>query len=296
MDINLLNTFIEITRTGSFINAAKKLNLTQTAITIRIKNLEELLGCQLFVRNKSGAKLTEYGHRFVSYASQIIQTWESARRDLPFPEGVSGVLTVGGELSLWNPLLQSWVSQLNLDFPQLFIRCVVGESKTLHAQMISGVINAALVHQPDYWPGMQVTEILEEKLVCIRSKLKSDPYIFVDWGDDFRVQHDTALSGRFKPGMSMNLGPLALFHILEHGGSGYFRTRVVQKYLDEGLFEIVPQTPEFSHPVYLVYPNEVQNPSFDRYIETLKTVAKQSSNWAQHTEFVFPDSIYMNKK
>ncbi|GAB7564578.1 LysR family transcriptional regulator [Methylobacillus methanolivorans] len=291
MDHNLLLTFLEITRTGSFINAAKKLHITQTAVTTRIKNLEEALGCILFVRNRSGAKLTSHGEKFVSYASQIVQTWEAARRELPFPEGTNAMLTIGGEVSLWNPLLLSWTSALKTTYPTLFVKAIVADPKQLHSQMVAGTMDAALVHHPDYWPGMQVTEILEEKLICIRSKQQPEPYIFIDWGDEFRLQHDTALSGRLKSSMAVNLGPLALFHILEHGGSGYFRTRVVQKYLDEGIFEIVAQTPEFSHPIYLVYPRERHNQELASYIALLHDVANAPSNWSQHTEFVLPAKI-----
>lgn len=290
IDINLLTTFIEITRTGSFINAAKKLHLTQTAITVRVKNLEQALGCQLFIRNKTGARLTEHGTRFVSYASQIIQTWESARRMLPFPEGSNAILSIGGEMSLWNPLLLSWVSGLKQTFPQLYVRSQVGEPATLHAQMVAGDLNAALVHEPDYWPGMQVMQILEEKLICVRSCHKPGPYIFIDWGESFRSQHDLALSGHFKAGMAVNLGPLALLHILEYGGSGYFRTRVVQKFLDEGVLERVPEVPEFSHPIYLVYPRDGASPELEQYVEVLQRVAQAPSNWSQHNEFVHPDA------
>lgn len=51
----------------------------------------------------------------------------------------------------------------------------------------------------------------------------------------------------------MNLGPLALRFLLARGGSGYFRTRVVQPYLDSGRLLRVSAAPEFSYPVYLVH-------------------------------------------
>ena len=55
---------------------------------------------------------------------------------------------------------------------------------------------------------------------------------------------------------NVDLGPLALRYLLRHGGSGYFRTRVVQPYLESGELERVPAAPEFSYPVYLVYARE----------------------------------------
>ena len=61
--------------------------------------------------------------------------------------------------------------------------------------------------------------------------------MYIDWGPDFRRQHDAALPEKAKAALSFNLGPLALQYILENGGSGYFRTRVVQSYLENGVLK-----------------------------------------------------------
>src|SRR5690625_7782267 len=58
MDIELARTFLEIVRTGSFMAAAERLHVTQTAVTARLQNLQGQLGCRLFVRNRSGAPLS----------------------------------------------------------------------------------------------------------------------------------------------------------------------------------------------------------------------------------------------
>jgi DNA-binding transcriptional LysR family regulator len=161
---------------------------------------------------------------------------------------------------------------------------MVLDTRHLHDQLEAGVMDAALVHQPDYWPGMQVLEILEEKLIHVRSTKRSGPYILVDWGEDFRTQHDILLPDQSKAAMSVSLGPLALSYLLEQGGSGYFRTRVVQRYLEEGVVEIVPQSPEFSYPIYLVYPRNKYDEKLATVIELLKKVARESVNWSQYHE------------
>ena len=105
MDIDLARTFLEIIRSGSFIATAQRLHITQTAVTARVHNLEEQLGCRLFVRNRAGARLTDDGQRFVAYATQLVQTWEAARRDLPLSQSGGKLLTLGSEVSLCNPLM-----------------------------------------------------------------------------------------------------------------------------------------------------------------------------------------------
>ena len=109
MDINAARTFVEIVKTGSFIRAASNLNITQTAVSARIRVLEERLDRALFVRNRAGAKLTPAGHQFLRYANTLVQVWERARHEIALPEGHENILTVGGEHSLWNPLLRDFL-------------------------------------------------------------------------------------------------------------------------------------------------------------------------------------------
>ena len=103
MDITLARTFLEIVATGRFQRAAERLHVTQTAVSARVRALEELLGRPLFVRNKSGASLTPAGEQFSRYASTLVQVWERARHQVAVPTGRQGVLTVGSEQSLWDP-------------------------------------------------------------------------------------------------------------------------------------------------------------------------------------------------
>lgn len=280
MDIDLARTFLEIVRSGSFIAAAERLHITQTTVTARIHNLEGQLGCRLFVRNRGGARLTEHGERFTGYASQLVQTWEAARRDLPLPEGSGNLLAIGSELSLWNPLLLKWISRLRGEQGDIAVRAEVGERAALYEKLKYGLLDAALIHQPDYWPGLQVEQLLEEKLVLVRSVRQPEPYVYVDWGEAFRQQHDTALPHLARAGLTLDLGPLALYYILENGGSGYFRTRVVQRYLDQGRLEVVPRSPEFSFPIYLVYPRSKAGDLLERALASLHEIVRGLSEWA----------------
>lgn len=92
MDISLARTFLEVVRSGSLIAASEQLHVTQAAVTARIQSLESQLNCRLFVRNRGGARLTRDGELFVTYANQLVQTWEAAQRDLPLISGIDSVL------------------------------------------------------------------------------------------------------------------------------------------------------------------------------------------------------------
>src|SRR5688572_30689433 len=119
MDINLARTFLEIVTCGNFIRAAERLHVTQTAVSVRVRTLEELLGRKLFVRNKAGATLTGAGEQFFRYAPLLIQVWERARQQVAVPEGLDAVVSVAGELSLWDPFLLDWLIRMRRSAPNL---------------------------------------------------------------------------------------------------------------------------------------------------------------------------------
>jgi DNA-binding transcriptional LysR family regulator len=72
IDIGLLRTFIILSDTQSFTQTAKRVYRSQSAVSMQIAKLEELLDCALFVRDKRNVKLTIDGERLRNHASKII--------------------------------------------------------------------------------------------------------------------------------------------------------------------------------------------------------------------------------
>ena len=75
------------------------------------------------------------------------------------------------------------------------------------------------------------------------------------------------------PGVFVGLGPLGLSYILEAGGSGYFRQRSVQPYLDRGRLKLVPKAPDFVYPAYAVYSANADERLLTAALEGLRRVA-----------------------
>ena len=258
MDINLARTFLEIVATGNFQRAAERLHVTQTAVSARVHTLEELLGRKLFVRNKSGASLTTAGEQFLRYAQTLVQVWERARHQVAVPRGRRALVTVGGELSLWNPLLLDWLLWMRHAAPQLALRAEVGLPGSLIDQVTEGILDIAVVYAPHQRPGLKIELLMEEKLVLVTTARRGQvqratDYVFIDWGPDFAARHNLAFPELANAGTFIGLGPLGLQYILEAGGSGYFRTNVVRRYLKSGRLRLVTGATEFPYPAYAVY-------------------------------------------
>src|SRR5690606_35572004 len=102
---------------------------------------------------------------------------EAAKRNLPLPSGTEKVLNIGGELSLWNPLMLQWLNLLKQQTTDIAIHAEIGERESLHQKLEQGLLDVIVVHQPEYSPGVQVEEVLEEKLIFVSATEKSTPYV-----------------------------------------------------------------------------------------------------------------------
>lgn len=258
MDINVARTFLEVVKTGSFVNAAANLNLTQTAVSARIRTLEEQLERPVFVRNKAGARLTPAGERFFRFATSLVQVWDRARRSVALPPGRDTIAMVGAELSLWSPLLRHWLLWMRRECPDIAINTIIDGSENLMERVQEGSLDVAVLYGAPSRPGV-ITELLfEEKLILVRTTptdrpLGPEDHVLVDWGEDFLDGYRAAFPDLPNPVISIGHGPLALEYILATGGSGYFRKGFIRSYLEEGRLALVPDSPEFSYSAFLVH-------------------------------------------
>jgi DNA-binding transcriptional LysR family regulator len=257
MDINLAKTFLEVVETGSFMGAAERLRLTQTAVSARVRLLEEQVGRQLFVRNRAGARLTSAGKTFQHYAARLVQVWERARQEVALPPGRSTLLGVGGELSLWNPLLVDWLSWMRKHQPNVALRAEVDRADRLLDRVQDGSLDIAVLHSPPPRPELVLELLTEEKLILVTTaqdgSVRPEDYIFVDWGEPFTTSHAAAFPEFATAGLRISLGPLALSYMLAVGGAGYFRSGAAQPYIDSARLRRVDRAPEFSYSIYVVY-------------------------------------------
>jgi len=256
MDIELARTFIEIVGTGSFIRAAERLNVAQTTVSARIRNLEQQLGRPLFVRHKGGASLTPAGEQFLRHAPMFVQLWQRTLHQVAVPAGRRALMTVGSEVSLAQPLLLDWVRWMRNSLEDVALRVHVDVPQDLINQVASGTVDIAIMYAPQHRPGLKIDFLTEEKLVLVTTDPEARPpdgsdYVYMDWGPDFTLHHGMNFP-EVAPDLYFDLGPLALSYILAAGGSGYFRMSVVQPHIAAGRLHLVPEMPQFSYPVYAV--------------------------------------------
>jgi DNA-binding transcriptional LysR family regulator len=281
MDIEQAKTFLEIIHSGTFARASERLHVTQTTVTARVKALESALNCTLFIRNRAGAKLTKDGEAFVRHAKKMIEAWEQAKQVCGNSDyQMQNRLSIGGEISLWNPILIDWLLAINEAMPHWIIHSSVTTTEMLYESLQKQELDAIIVHSPRYLPSLIVEQIAEEKLIHVASNKQQAPDVFIDWGEEFTLQFDRCVPFNRKSAMQFSLGPMALKYLLAKGGNGYFRTRVVDQHLQNGSLSKVNGAAEFTYPLYLVYhKNNALPDGFEQAKKLLLDGVKNTSSW-----------------
>jgi DNA-binding transcriptional LysR family regulator len=268
--------------TGSFVEAAARVFVTQSTVSMRIKALEEQLGKILFARSKAGATLTPAGIQFHKHALAMVRIWEQARLEVALPAGYQAALTVGGQYSLWDGFLLDWVARMRTKAPQIALRTQAGFSNVLMQHLVEGTLDLGVMYTPESRPGFELEMLFEEELVLVSSETRPSGkpgknYIYIDWGPEFGADHSLNFPDLSTPGLYMELGSLSLNYLLQNHASGYFPKRLVLSYLEEGALKLVKQAPVFHYPAYVVYPTDGNPELFDVALKTMKKVAADCS-------------------
>lgn len=150
MSLRNLQILTAVARKGSFAAAAEQLGLTQSAISLQIKNLEEELGVQLFERTGRSPKLNLNGKLVVERAVEILTIYDGIRNELT-PSGiVGGVLTLGVVPTVLTGPLPAVLGRLRRRHENLNVRLLSGLSAELFSKVEDGELDAALITEPPY--------------------------------------------------------------------------------------------------------------------------------------------------
>ncbi len=291
MDIALLKTFIEVNRTRHFGRAADNLFLTQSAVSARIRLLEETLGVQLFTRDRNNIQLTPGGARFLKHAESIVNAWTQACQDTTLQDERMQPLSVGAMVSLWDILLQDWIEELCAAHPDVALRAEAFSAETLIRRILDGGLDVGFMFDPP-----QLAELLVEELGAVGLRLVATrpgldaatavgqpDYVMVDWGTSFAIAHAREFPDIPAPSVHMGLGRMALSFILARGGAAYLAEPMMEPYLADRKLYTVADAPRIERQCFAVYPRgAVRRPILEEAVALVR--ARLSSAAAREAD------------
>ncbi len=182
-----LDAFYTCAQLAHFTRAAERLNITQSALSQRIKNLEDELGLTLFIRDRAGLKLTEAGERLLRYC----QTKEALEQEVltgiqgsqSQGEKIQGVIRIGGYSSVTRSLLLPALKKLVRKHP-VQLKVVTRELYELPRLFQSGEIDFMLLDHTFEKDGVAAEVLGHEKNVLVQKKDYQGPEVFLDHDEE----------------------------------------------------------------------------------------------------------------
>lgn len=263
MNTDQLRTFLEVAKTRHFGHAAENLYVTQSAVSSRIKQLEETIGVEVFTRQRNNILLTPAGVRLLSHAENLLASWQLAVQEVGAPRKQNMQLALGGTSNLWDTFLQSVLPKLASQFPNLYIRTEINQSQHLIRSLLGGRVDifAVLDAPTNIDIESKIIGQIELIMVCNMpdkslEDIPSFGHVFVDWGTTFNLQQARLFPEPVAPILHTGQSHIALEFILSHQGAAYLPRALVEPYLCEGHLFQINDALEMFQDVYLVYTND----------------------------------------
>lgn len=148
IDIALLRAFDAVVEAGSVTRASRHLNLTQAAVSLQLKRLEETFGFRLVERNRSGVRLTAQGERLIAQARRLLRGNDEMWAAMSAPE-FDGEVRLGMPSDLVRPFGTPLLRRFDHAWPRVRVTIVCDTSGRLIEQLGRREVDIAVVVQQD---------------------------------------------------------------------------------------------------------------------------------------------------
>ena len=171
MEIRQLRAFIAIADSGTFTAGAQRVHVTQAAISMQIRQLENELGTKLFIRAPRKVILTEAGEQLLGRARQILREHDAATDEIAALAGAErGRLRIGSASAMvTTDTLPKLLKELRARHVRAEISVISGTSESLVLQILAGELDIAFVSLPVESRGIHTERLSQDQLVAIAS-------------------------------------------------------------------------------------------------------------------------------
>ena len=177
LDPRLLETFVRAAHSGSLSATALQIGRTQSAVTMQMQRLEEILGQSLLRRSGSGVRLTGAGERFLVHAERILKTHEEALEAFS-DRRLRGSIVFGSPEDYLLTFFPSLLKSFGARYPDVEIKVVAAPTVELRVLLHSRQVDLALISTRDQEGADDI--VRTESLAWVGAKPRLKQYGFGD--------------------------------------------------------------------------------------------------------------------
>ena len=148
LDLTALRSFVTVADTGGVTRAAGLLNLTQSAVSMQIKRLEESLARALFLRSGRGLSLTGDGEQLLGYARRLLALNDEVYQRLT-DHAFEGEIVLGVPHDIVYPVIPHVLKRFNAEFPRMKVQLIASNTVELKTGFAKGECDLILTTEND---------------------------------------------------------------------------------------------------------------------------------------------------
>lgn len=170
MELRQIRYFLQIAETSSFSEASRQLCVSQSTVSQQIKQLEDELGAELFVRDSHSVKLSDYGIQFLPYAKNIAEDVRSGVARIKDVAGLSvGTINIGATYTFC-PLLGKTIEEFMKEHKGISIKLTCASMEELKQMLEDGELDTVLSYRPSRHFDNIESHILFNSNLCVTAR------------------------------------------------------------------------------------------------------------------------------
>lgn len=166
MNLKHLRVFVAVYQEESITRAAEKLSMTQPAVSLAIKELEQYYGIRLFERYGRSICSTEAARELHEYASRLVELYEEMDYEIK-SWNRTGKLRIGSSISIGACLLPEYIRKFSKQYPEARIKVSVASSDVIEGMVLENKLDLALIEGNVHSEKIVKKKFLDDELVPI---------------------------------------------------------------------------------------------------------------------------------
>lgn len=256
MQIELLETYLDLCATRSFRRTAERLRLAQPTVTARLRVLERQVGVPLFIRSRAGTEPTTEGLKFESHARVLLAEWHRGLRAVRGTGSRAMMLRIGLQHDLVGSGLGEWIAAFRAALPDCGFYIETDYSTQMCADVLSGVKDFAVLFTPRPHPDLHFVALggLDYRMVSTHARrlaeVDPDRYILGNYAPAFAAEHERLLPELAAPPLVSGQNATVAEMLAAIGGTAYLTAATARALVAAGRALAVADAPVLAQPVH----------------------------------------------
>jgi DNA-binding transcriptional LysR family regulator len=256
MQIELIETFLDLCETRSFNRTAERLGVTQSTISGRVKALESVLHRRLFTRSRAGTQLTTDGLRFAPHARSLLHGWTEARHALGDTAAGAVTMRIGIQHDLVGVHFSDLIRDFRASLPDTAFFFEADYSAQMSSDLTTGIEDFAILFSPRFHPDLyfetlgEITYLMVSTETDRLSEVGRETYILPHYSDAIPHIHAGLHPNLSTANLSIGQNAAMVALIGSLGGSAYVLRQSAQELVQAGTCKLVADAPPIPQPIF----------------------------------------------